>query len=568
MLTFLYQLRDLFLSGHLHYFTVFFVYVWGRWGLVALVARRYKPYTEPYFATTAVIVPVVDEPTEEFKQVLESIAMNNPTRVIVVINGQRNEAIEDVYRSVAQSRRGWLKRPVWSRRPGKRNAVTTGVLHKTARNCDVIVIADSDTRWEPNTLEELLKPFADSKIGGVTTHQNIYPERREQGIIARFADWMEDTRTLYSMPAMSVFGTVGCLPGRTIAIRSEVFFDDDGRNITRFMEEKFLGIFIEWSDDRTWTNYVLQMAEHHDEYHQTYYQRTSRVTTDAPLRLRTWIKQQMRWAQGSQYNTLRMSWFMLRHKRTRFLAFLYLTEIVTPFFWLGTLLHLAWKLGIGDTSDYLPGPLWAQLVLCGAGMLASARVRNHKHLRRYRQDNSFVYLVAYVVLLSFVLTPIRLWGFFRMSHDKGWATRKGAHAGTKQIHVLGIIPYILGTLMVTGFTVLGFWIEEPQVFFDTIAGHLTLIRTAGAGLICALTIITLGRLIKQARSEQQRSGLKISWGLTLGYAVGLKKAREEVEYRWWEAERLQIANKAPRGKRHRRYRPPTRPEDQDPKPDS
>ena len=71
------------------------------------------------------------------------------------------------------------------------------------------------------------------------------------------------------------------------------------------MHARFLGVFLEVSDDRTLTNLTLKQG------YQTVYQSTSMVWTDAPTRLRKLAKQQLRWSRGSQYNTLRMLPWMI-----------------------------------------------------------------------------------------------------------------------------------------------------------------------------------------------------------------------------------------------------------------
>ena len=122
------------------------------------------------------------------------------------------------------------------------------------------------------------------------------------------------------MPAQSVLGQVGCLPGRTIAFRRSI--------LMRVMDDVHepsgsSGVFLEVSDDRTLTNLTLK------EGYRTVYQYTSLVYTDAPLQVKKLFKQQLRWARGSQYNTLRMLPWMLGH--APLLAFFFLMDIVLPF---------------------------------------------------------------------------------------------------------------------------------------------------------------------------------------------------------------------------------------------
>ena len=56
------------------------------------------------------------------------------------------------------------------------------------------------------------------------------------------------------MPAMSVLGTVGCLPGRTIAFRTAIV----RQVMPEFLNQRFLGFVLEVSDDRTLTSLDTQ----------------------------------------------------------------------------------------------------------------------------------------------------------------------------------------------------------------------------------------------------------------------------------------------------------------------
>jgi len=124
----------------------------------------------------------------------------------------------------------WVKQIAQT--PGKRNALRIGVEHTSG---EIAVLCDSDTIWTDDTLSELVKPFRHRDIGGVTTRQRIIDPGRS--VLTRWADWHEGMRSEYSVPAMSVLGTVGCLPGRTIAFRRQILLD----YMDRSLAEKFLG---------------------------------------------------------------------------------------------------------------------------------------------------------------------------------------------------------------------------------------------------------------------------------------------------------------------------------------
>jgi hyaluronan synthase len=407
--------------------------VWTLWIIRVVLRRRYRPWLQPWSGTTSVIIPVVDEPEDLFSDVLSRIVGQGPTEVVVVINGRRNEVLERICDEVGVT---W----VWTEIPGKRNALRIG-LERTRG--EIAVLVDSDTIWTPGTLFELVKPFRHPQVGGVTTRQRILdPER---SVLTRWADWLESVRCEYSMPAMSVLGTVGCLPGRTIAFRRKILVEC----MDRFLTEKFLGVFIEVSDDRTLTNYTLMAG------YKTVYQSTSLVYTDAPTKLSKLVRQQYRWARGSQYNTLRMMPWMVRE--ARFLALFYAVDILVPFVLLGT--FAAW-LDVMLTHHARPEiygqlPLPAQpakslgvIFISALGLsLVSVSLRFGRHFAYRPRD--LLYLPIFMVINTCVLLPVRMVGFFRCAHNASWGTREEAFAGERTRSPLVLIPYLLGAIMLT-----------------------------------------------------------------------------------------------------------------------
>src|SRR3954470_2665285 len=231
---FILQIRHM-LEGHpqLYLFAFYSALIWFLWLLKVIISSRYRPYTEEFAVSTSVVVPVVDEPLDLFRDVLGRMVEQRPGEIIVVINGAENPDLVGVCEEFAPLVR-WTHTPI----PGKRNAVMIGTKMSTG---DITVLVDSDTVWTEGTLAELVKPFADESVGGVTTRQRILEPERSW--ITRWADWLENSRSLYSMPAQSVMGQVGCLPGRTIAFRRSILMTV----MDKFMTERFMGVFLEVS---------------------------------------------------------------------------------------------------------------------------------------------------------------------------------------------------------------------------------------------------------------------------------------------------------------------------------
>lgn len=419
----------MFLDGHFSAYLILLVAVWAIWAVKAALARGYRPYTGEFTGTASVIIPVVDEPEELFRAVVRGIVVQRPLEVIVVINGAENPTLA---RICAEERVRWIHTPT----AGKRNALKLGLAESRG---DVAVLVDSDTTWTSDTLSELLKPFADPTVGGVTTNQRILKPRRN--ILTRWASWLESIRTEYSMPAMSRRGSVGCLPGRTIAFRRHIL----ERNMSKFLSERFLGVFLEVSDDRTLTNYTLL-----DGY-KTVYQSTSIVYTDAPTTLGKLVRQQHRWARGSQYNTLRMArWMVLRRP---LLALYYFSDILIPFAlvgcafsWLGAPLFPRESDLYANVALTPRGGGLVAIVLLALGMTAlSVAMRYSKHFAKHPRDLLFIPL--FMAINTFVLIPIRVIGFFRCAHNAGWGTRAGGFAGEGSRGSGAWLPPLLGAVL-------------------------------------------------------------------------------------------------------------------------
>ena len=402
MIAFSYQLLDWIRYSQPHFFVVFFIYVWLVWATKMLGSRRYAPAENDFTATTSVVVPVFQEDPAVLRAVLNSIRSSGPDEILVVIDGGDPEMA-----SIARE----YTRLVWQiPKAGKRAALKTAIPRTTG---EVVIIVDSDTIFTPDTIRNLVKPFADPAVGGATTNQRIFDPDRT--FCRHCSDWMEFLRFTISTPAQSSFGTVGCLPGRAIAIRREIVVD----TIDDLLYDTFLGIRCEIGDDRTLTNFTLQRG------YRTVLQSTAMVYTDAPDNWGVFIRQQLRWARSSQRETLKnLRWLI----RKPFLAFCFLSDILTPFVMVALVLMLAynWATGQIETLIIAGTPLAVPVVLVAAayiGAILSIGIRQIPRFRRYPRDIPL--LPLFVLALTFILIPIRIAGFMTMG-EQNWITRSGS----------------------------------------------------------------------------------------------------------------------------------------------
>ena len=401
MFTFLTDAHDALAGAPITLFFLFFVYVWALWAAKTLAARRYRPSNGvPDRLTTTVIVPVYKEPEQVFRRALASVWANEATEIITVVDGA------DAHMAAVAGE--FSDRVLRIPKSGKRAAIAAG-LRASDPSTDVVIVVDSDTSWEPGALRELLRPFSDPRVGGVTPRQAIFDPHANR--VRGLADWMEDLRYHVVVPAQSVFGQVGCLAGRTIAYRRAAFEPA----VERLVRQKVLGVPQDVGDDRVLTNELLRNGW------RTVYQSTALVLTEAPDDWRTFWRQQLRWGRSSQRETfLSLRW--LWRKPVAFACFA--TDIITPFA-LYTVVALAVAHGVHGQGARTRWPPAAELLLGYLGMLVSIGLRQLPHLRRRPSD--VVRLPVFVLQLTFVMVPIRILAFATMLHQ-GWATRLAADA--------------------------------------------------------------------------------------------------------------------------------------------
>jgi hyaluronan synthase len=378
-------------------FMAFFAYVWLLWTAKVVAARRYRPSTaSPGPLTTTVIVPIYREPERVLHRALSSLVAERPAEIIAVIDGGDPVAagIADCYCDAV------VKIP----KSGKRAAIAAG-LAASRPGSEVLVVVDSDTVWARGALAELIRPFADPRVGGVTPRQAIFDVGKDP--VRRLADWLEDIRYHVTVPAQSVFGQVGCLAGRTVAYRRAAF----GPAVENLVRQTVLGVPQSIGDDRVLTNELLRRGW------RTVYQSTALVTTDAPGTWRDFWRQQVRWGRSSQRETL-LSLRWLWRRPVAFATFL--TDIITPFA-LYTVMAIAVARALHGGGGHVG--LEAELALAYVGMLASIGVRQIPHFTRVPSD--LLRLPLFVIQMTFVMVPVRIFAFATMLHQ-GWGTRQPA----------------------------------------------------------------------------------------------------------------------------------------------
>jgi len=162
-------------------------------------------------------------------------------------------------------------------------------------------------------------------------------------------------------------------------------------------------------------------------------------------------KQQLRWARGSQYNTLRMLPWMMRN--SPMLALFYISDIVMPFLLLAAATGFVYRVATGENVNFYEGITFGYGAAVGTGIIIvltliatwiSAYVRQSRHFDERPRD--LFLLPVFTVLNTFMLMPIRIYGFMRMAKNDGWGTRRNAFEGeaaATRPNPFAVIPYVL-----------------------------------------------------------------------------------------------------------------------------
>ncbi|WP_226966562.1 glycosyltransferase family 2 protein [Streptomyces phaeolivaceus] len=372
-------------------------FVWGLWLYRAVLSRFAKPVVNNYRTTVSVVVPAYREDADILLDCLDSWLEQGPAEVIIVPDVEDTE----VLRRLAQVNDPRVRVLAFEHR-GKRSALGVGIRAATS---ELVVLVDSDTRWEPGLLAAVQMPFVDPEVGGVGTQQNVY--QRRTSVWRRIADWLVNLRYYDYVPAMGRAGAVACLSGRTAAYRRAAIEPV----LENLENEFFLGRRCVAGDDGRLTWLVLASG------YKTVHQSSARAISMFPSSFRAFVKQRVRWSRNSYRCYL----------TALYKGWLWRVPLVTKITVLQILLT---PITMGMALGYL---LFSRLELTGRGivlvliwLLVGRGIRGYSHLRRHPQEVLLLPLLALVVIM--ISLPIKLFAFITMN-KQGWLTRTSDSVG-------------------------------------------------------------------------------------------------------------------------------------------
>lgn len=368
------------------------VWRWGMWLSKRLLAVFYRPIKNDHRCSATVVTAVYAEDPALFRRALGSWKAAGAERIIAVIQGA-----EPACAAVAGEFAGVeiIRLP----QPNKREALVAGVDRCTT---DIVVVADSDVLWEPDVLEKLMMPFADPRIGGVGTRQNMCAVGSIANRWERLADIFLDIRYADEVPATARWGrAISCLSGRTAAYRTRLL----QRFREEFLTETFNGRTCVSGDDKRYTSLVLKHG------FATWSQLDARVFSTFQPTLAGFVRQRIRWARNTYRSDLRAmgeGWVWRRHP---YLAFVMLDKAVAPF---------AQIFGVAVFAAAAATGIWEIIVIQLVWWHLSRAIKLLPHLRR---KPGHITLLSLFVAASILTAFVKLYGLLTINrHD--WLTRQ------------------------------------------------------------------------------------------------------------------------------------------------
>lgn len=326
---------------------------------------REVPIDIDYTPGVTILIPCFNE--EEWIQRTITSCLNQDYPVdkleVIVIDDCSNdksvEKIEEIIQKLSNSGEQYdvknrLSYIVQKVNKGKREALAEGVL---AAKHELVVFVDSDSFLDPFAIRNLVQPFKDPKMGGVSGRTDVANTFTNNLTKMQSVRYYIAFRILKAAEAF--FDSVTCLSGPLACYRKEIILE----NRTAWLNQKFLGQRATFGDDRAMTNFVLQN-------YRTSYQDSAICSTIVPNKYKVFLKQQMRWKRSWLRESLIAGKFMWKKEPFAALSFYMglIVPIAAPVIVVYNLMFVPLMYGIFPKA-FLIGILLMSLLMSSAQML-------------------------------------------------------------------------------------------------------------------------------------------------------------------------------------------------------
>ncbi|MEJ2864850.1 glycosyltransferase [Actinomycetospora flava] len=255
--------------------------------VMVVVARRHArrrkdpafTWGDPVTDPVSVIVPAYNE-AENIEATVRSILANDHPLEVVVVDDGSTDGTADLLEDLALPR----VRVIRQVNAGKSAALNRGVA--AAKN-DLIVMIDGDTIFQPDTVAQLVAPFADPDVGAVAGNVKIANRDR---LIPRMQHLEYVVGFNVDRRVQDAWGSISTIPGAAGAFRREAVQEVGGLSSDTLAEDTDLTIALGRAGWRV------------------VYNERALAWTEAPVSAGQLWRQRFRWS----YGTMQALW---KHRR-------------------------------------------------------------------------------------------------------------------------------------------------------------------------------------------------------------------------------------------------------------
>ncbi|GHH20092.1 bifunctional polysaccharide deacetylase/glycosyltransferase family 2 protein [Streptomyces lanatus] len=268
------------------------VAVMGRFGMMLILARRHYrqrnrrrfSWGAPVYRPVSVIVPAYNE-KECIANTLESLAKSTHPIEIIVVDDGSTDGTSEIARNAAMELGMTNVRVIRQENAGKPAALNNGVR---SASYDIVVMMDGDTVFEPDTVRQLVQPFADPGVGAVAGNAKVGNRNTVIGA------WQHIEYVMGFNLDRRMYDLLRCMPtipGAIGAFRREAVLQVGGMSEDTLAED---------------TDITIAM---HRAGWRVVYQEHARAWTEAPGSLKQLWSQRYRWS----YGTMQALW---KHRKS------------------------------------------------------------------------------------------------------------------------------------------------------------------------------------------------------------------------------------------------------------
>jgi len=220
----------------------------------------------------SIIVPAYNEEVNAVKTVRNLLKITYPNfNIIFIDDGSKDNTYEIVKEAFKDDAR---VRVLSKLNGGKASALNFGIANTDA---EFLLCIDADTNLMPNAIMELVKHFADDKVGAVAGNVKV---GNEVNMITRWQSIEYITSQNFDRKAFSYINAITVVPGAIGAFRKSVIQDAGGFTSDTFAEDCDLTIRI------LRAGYIIENEN------------KAIALTEAPETIRMFLKQRFRWSFG------------------------------------------------------------------------------------------------------------------------------------------------------------------------------------------------------------------------------------------------------------------------------